>query len=119
MGSSLSLNRFEKYHQEPFLAAFPDRGGISHFARFAEAQYVCSTGWPSIRATHPATYLGMPANDQAITMRVMDWWRAEDGLLVENWVLIDLLNLASQIGHELLPNVAHRLTRSPNTETET
>jgi hypothetical protein len=35
-------------------------------------------------------------------MRVMDWWRQEDGLLAENWVLIDLPHLFLQMGVDLL-----------------
>jgi hypothetical protein len=31
-------------------------------------------------------------------MRVADWWRCENGLLIENWVLIDLPHLLLQMG---------------------
>jgi hypothetical protein len=31
-------------------------------------------------------------------MRVADWWRCENGLLTENWVLIDLPHLLFQMG---------------------
>lgn len=51
--------------------------------------------------THAGPYLGAPATDRAITMRVMDWWREEDGLLAENWVLIDLPHLFLQMGVDL------------------
>lgn len=102
IGSSRGIGGFERHHQKPFLTAFPDRKGGHHRARFAEGDYVASTGWPSVRATHAGPYLGEPASGRPITMRVMDWWRVQDGLLAENWVLIDLPQLFLQFGVDLL-----------------
>ena len=31
-------------------------------------------------------------------MRSLDFWRVEDGLIRENWVLVDLLDIFNQIG---------------------
>ncbi len=31
-------------------------------------------------------------------MRVMDFWRCEDGLIRENWVFIDFVDLLAQLG---------------------
>ena len=35
---------------------------------------------------------------QKITMRSLDFWRCEEGLIRENWVLVDLLDVYAQIG---------------------
>ncbi len=102
IGTSRGLGGFERHHQRPFLHAFPDRKGGNHRARIAEGAFVASTGWPSVRATHGGDYLGVPASQAAIQMRVMDWWRCADGLLTENWVLIDLPHLMLQMGVDLL-----------------
>lgn len=102
IGSSSGLKGFQDVHQRPFLAAFPDRKGGHHSARFADGPYVCSTGWPSIRATQLGDYLGHPATGRSITMRVMDWWRVEHDRLSENWVFIDLPHLFLQFGRDLL-----------------
>lgn len=102
IGTSRGIGGFQKHHQQPFLHAFPDRKGGHHRARFGEGDYAASTGWPSVRATHAGAYLGTPASNRPITMRVMDWWRQEDGLLAENWVLIDLPHLFLQMGVDLL-----------------
>lgn len=107
IGTSRGIAGFERHHQQPFLTALPDRKGGHHRARFAEGPFVASTGWPSVRATHLGPYLGEPASGKSIGLRVMDWWRAEGGLLVENWVLLDLPDLFSQIGVDLLQR-AHR-----------
>jgi hypothetical protein len=37
-----------------------------------------------------------------VQMRVMDWWRAQDGLLAENWVLLDLPHFFLQLDVDLL-----------------
>jgi hypothetical protein len=102
IGSSRGIGGFERHHQKSFLTAFPDPKGGNHRTRFSEGSYAASTGWPSIHATHAGVYLGTPATDRAITMRVMDWRREEGGLLAENWVLIDLPHLFLQMGVNLL-----------------
>ena len=68
----------------------------------AEGNFVATTGWPSVRATHKGDYLGVAATGRPITMRVMDWWRCEGDLLVENWVFIDLPHLMLQMDVDLL-----------------
>ena len=35
---------------------------------------------------------------QKITLRSRDFWRCEEGLIRENWVLVDLLDVYTQIG---------------------
>jgi hypothetical protein len=99
IGSFRGFADYERGHATPFLTAFPDRVGGNHRARFGDGAFVASTGWPSITATHKGDgWLGIPATDRAITMRVMDFWHAENGLLIENWVMIDIPDLLSQIG---------------------
>ena len=93
---------FQRHHQGPFLHAFPDRRGGNHRARFAEGPFVASTGWPSVHATHSGNYLGVPATGRPISMRVMDHWRCEDGLLTENWVMIDLPELLLHMGVDVM-----------------
>ncbi|WP_152040186.1 ester cyclase [Salinigranum salinum] len=98
-GTTRGIDGFQEFHQGPFLEAFPDREGGDHVARFAEGQYCASTGWPSIDATHLGDgWMGLPATDEPVTMRVMDVWRREGDLLAENWVFIDTVDLLSQLG---------------------
>lgn len=102
IGSNRGIDGFQRDHQRPFLEAFPDRVGGNHRARIAEGNYVASTGWPSLRATHRGAYLGVPATERPVTMTVMDWWRRDGGLLAENWVFIDMPALFLQLGRDLL-----------------
>lgn len=102
IGTTFGLDGFQAHHQGPFLEAFPDRTAAPHAALIAEGNYVSVTGWPSVIGTHAGDYLVAPASKQKVGMRVMDFWRNENGLLAENWVLIDMLDLFMQLGYDLL-----------------
>jgi predicted ester cyclase len=105
IGSARGHADYERAHQGPFLKAFPDRIGGNHKCRIGEGTYVASTGWPSINATHLGDdWIGIPATGKRITQRIMDYWRREGDLLVENWVFIDMVDLIAQFGIDLLPN---------------
>ena len=109
IGSFRGFPDYERGHATPFLAAFPDRVGGNHRARFGDGDFVASTGWPSITATHKgAGWLGLEATNRAITMRVMDFWRADNGLLVENWVMIDIPDLLHQLGIDVFAALNNR-----------
>ncbi|HYC05005.1 MAG TPA: ester cyclase [Azospirillaceae bacterium] len=98
IGTARGLKGFQDCHQRAFLKAFPDRKGGNHKARLGEGNYVASTGWPSIRATHTGGgFMGCPPTNKPITMRVMDFWRREGDWLRENWVFIDLIELLLQM----------------------
>ena len=109
IGSFRGFADYERGHATPFLTAFPDRVGGNHRARFGDGNFVASTGWPSITATHKGSgFLGLAATDRAITMRVMDFWTASDGMLVENWVMIDIPHLLNQLGVDLFAATINR-----------
>lgn len=106
IGSARGHADYERAHQGPFLKAFPDRIGGNHKCRIGEGAYVASTGWPSINATHLGDdWIGIPATGKRITQRIMDFWRRENDMLVENWVFIDMVDLIGQFGVNLLPNI--------------
>jgi predicted ester cyclase len=112
IGTTRGLRGFQDFHQRPFLRALPDRKGGDHKARFAQDDYACSTGWPSLRATLAGpNWLGLPPTGRRIEMRVMDWWRREGGLLRENWVLIDLLDVQVQCGLDPFDRLAFEAKR--------
>ncbi len=77
-------------------------GGAGHKARIAEGQFAASTGWPSLVGTHEKDYLGWPPTGGKIGWNIMDFWKRESDLLLENWVLIDLIGAALESGVDLL-----------------
>ena len=110
IGTTFGIDGFIEHHQRPFLTAFPDRAaGDNHVARPADGNYVASTGWPSVKATHSGEgWLGQPASMRKISMRVMDFWRRDGEKFAENWVLIDIPELLLQMDVDLFARIRNR-----------
>lgn len=112
IGATRGIAGFQHAHQHDFVMAFPDRAVVTDI-RFAEGNYAVSSGMPSMRGTHTGGgWLGLPATNTKLTMHVMDWWRRDGDLLVENWVLIDLLDIYRQLGVDMLGRMRKRLAGS-------
>lgn len=103
IGAARGIPGFRNWHQIPFLRAMPDRkldamgDLLSHW--FAEGDYVCETGWPNMRLTlsHDG-WMGIAPAGKEVLLASLDFWRLENGLIRENWVLVDLLDLYAQVG---------------------
>ena len=100
IGSMRRVSGFRNWHQIPFLKALPDRSVFrDQGMMFGDGDYVGFTGWPGMSMTVSGDgWLGIAPANQKITMRSLDFWRCEKGLIRENWVLIDLLHVYAQIG---------------------
>lgn len=101
IGTCRGITGFRNWHQIPFLNAMPDRQGSAYSDGhlFADGDYVGFTAWPGMTATISGDgWLGIAPSGQKITMRSLDFWRCENGLIRENWVLVDLLDVFHQIG---------------------
>lgn len=100
IGTARRTDGFRKWHQIPFLKAMPDREVVfGKGVMFADGDYVAFTAWPGMRMTISGDgWLGIAPSNQRITMRSLDFWRCENGLIRENWVLVDLLHVYHQIG---------------------
>ena len=106
IGSNYRWEGFVKDHRQSFLHAFPDRKGGNHYCRIGDGDYAAVSGWPSMTMTHQGDYLGVKATGKALTLRVMDFYRLAAGKIMENWVLLDYLDLFDQIGVDLLAKSA-------------
>ena len=104
IGTGRGIDGFRNWHQIPFLNAMPDRvGTLGRGDLFGDGDYVGFTAWPGMRATITGDgWLGIAASGQEVTMRSLDFWRCENGLIRENWVLVDLLDVFHQIGVDVL-----------------
>ena len=102
IGTGRGIEGFRNWHQIPFLAAMPDRGQFAdqitnHF--FGDGDYVGVTGWPNmIQTLTDGGWMGVAPSGKRINLRSLDFWRVENGLIRENWVLVDLLDIYDQIG---------------------
>ena len=104
IGTTRGLKGFQNNHQMPFLNAFPKRGMLpktqeDQFCQLGDGNYAFDFGFPLMYGTHLGDdWLGISATGKKITMRVLDYWRKEDGKLKENWVMIDMLDILNQLG---------------------
>lgn len=102
IGTGRGTAGFRNWHQIPFLNGMPDRGQYVdeidyHF--FGDGDYTAVTGWPNMFQTVTQDgWMGIAPSGKKITMRSLDFWRLEDGLIRENWVLVDLLDAYAQLG---------------------
>lgn len=106
IGTARGIAGFRNWHQIPFLNAMPDRGQHDdeltyHF--FGDGDYAAVTGWPDMiqTVTHDG-WLGIAPAGQKITLRSLDFWRLENGLIREIWVLVDILDVYAQLGVDVL-----------------
>ena len=101
IGACRGLEGFRNWHQIPFLNAMPNREGTGGKGGgfFADGDFVGVSGWPNMSAKITGDgWMGIAPAGQEITMRSLDFWRVENGLIRENWVLVDLLSVYDQIG---------------------
>ncbi len=103
IGSTLSIGGFKRQHQMPFRKAlYSTRNFNGHKSRFTEGNYGGWVGWPSLSMkVTGGGYMGMPATNTAIDMRVVDMYRREGDKIAENWVLIDKPYVLMQQGLDI------------------
>ena len=123
IGTGRGIEGFRKWHQIPFLDAMPDRGKFVdqityHF--FGDGNYVGVTGWPNmIQTLSDGGWMGIAPSGKRITMRSLDFWRIEKGLIRENWVLVDLLDVFDQVGVDVFSRVREFNKARPGFDPET
>jgi len=101
IGTNRRISGFRNWHQIPFLKAMPNRATNDDVPLyfFSDGPFVGVTGWPDMRMTlSDDGWMGIAPAGKEITMRSLDFWRCENGLLRENWVLVDLLHVYNQLG---------------------
>ncbi|SHF64451.1 SnoaL-like domain-containing protein [Loktanella atrilutea] len=118
IGTTRGLQGFVDYHQLPFRTAFPGRKGGGqwdeiaelkaqhkggHYIRIGDGPYSVTGGWPSVFAMHAGGgFLGVGPTNRPVTMRVMDFYLHHEGLIRENWVPLDILDLLLQMGVDVM-----------------
>lgn len=120
IGTTRGLDGFVDHHQLPFRTAFPRRPnqppppglglhGGAHYVRIGDGRFSATGGWPSRHMMHlGGGWLGLPATGRPVTMRVMDFYREDEGLIRENWVPIDLVDVLLQLDVDVLARVRRR-----------
>jgi predicted ester cyclase len=102
IGTSRRLKGFQDVFQRPFLEAFPDRLTERPRCRIGDGFFCAAAGWPSGSATHRGSWLGIAPTGQPVTLRAMQFWRRDESLLRECWLLFDQLDLLEKMGFDAL-----------------
>jgi len=107
-GAFQGIEEFASF-QIPFEQTFSEWiGGIKkgsvtkHFVRFADGDYSCLGGWPSLNMIQVKPFLGQQIVDKRVYMRVCDFWRRDGEKLAENWVFVDGLHFLLQLDYDVL-----------------
>ena len=120
IGSNRRLSGFRNWHQIPFLKAMPNRRSSTREGScdcyFADGDYVLFCGWPAMQATVTGDgWMGIAPAGQELEFASLDIWRCESGLIRENWVMIDLLDVWRQLGVDVLSRMhEHTFARQPD-----
>ncbi|WP_372423580.1 nuclear transport factor 2 family protein [Salinarimonas chemoclinalis] len=126
IGTTRGLDGFVDGHQLPFRVAFQRpqgtfeevtaeraRHGAGHYIRIGDGPYSVTGGWPSVYAVHGGDgFCGLPATGRPVTMRVMDFYLHHEGLIRENWVPLDMLDLLRQMGFDAHARMRETLRRA-------
>ena len=94
-GTKNGLDAFQDNWQRPFQAAFSDKVCIDE-ARLYMGEWAAAFGRQE--AIHSGEFMGIPATGKKVDIRYMDFWKVEDGKIVDNWVMVDFPSVLSQLG---------------------
>ena len=91
IGATYTIDRYQAQHQGPFGAGLANIVFNGHVCNYAEGNYAGWFGWPNLTMTSSGGFMGLPASDRRIHMRVVDMYRRDGDKLAENWIFIDML----------------------------
>ncbi len=94
-GSKNGLDEFRKNWQLPFRAAFSERS-YNEQARIAQGEWVASFGY--IDAVHSGAFMGIAPTGKRVKIKYTDFWKVQDGRIVDNWVNVDFVHVLAQLG---------------------
>ncbi|GMR10562.1 MAG: nuclear transport factor 2 family protein [Anaerolineae bacterium] len=102
IGATYTIDRYEEQHQGPFRDGLDHIEFHGHVCRFAEGSFAGWFGWSNLTMTPSGGFMGLPASDRTVEMRVVDIYRRDGNRLAENWIFIDLLYFLKQQGLDVL-----------------
>ena len=93
-GTKNGLAEFQNNWQKPFQAAFSDKICIDE-ARIFMGEWAAAFGHQE--AIHSGEFMGIPASGKKVKIKYMDFWKVEDGKIVDNWVMVDFPHILEQL----------------------
>jgi predicted ester cyclase len=94
-GTKEGIREFQDNWQKPFQAAFSHKVCIDE-ARLYMGEWAAAFGRQE--AVHSGLFMGVAPTEKKIEIRYMDFWKVENGKIVDNWVMVDFPNVLAQLG---------------------
>ncbi len=114
IGATFTIDRYQEQHQGPFGAGLADIVFNGHVCNYAEGNYAGWFGWPNLTMTSSGGFMGLPAFDGRLNMRVVDMYRRDGDKLAENWIFIDMLYWMMQQDVDVLERTRQIVRGQPN-----
>ena len=111
IGATYTIDRYRQQHQVPFRADLDNLEFNGHVCQFAEGNYAGWFGWPNITMNPGGGFMGLPASDRKVGMRIVDMYRRDGDKLAENWIFIDMLYYLMQQDVDVLERTRRILRR--------
>ena len=111
IGATYTIDRYQIQHQVPFGAGLDNIVFNGHVCNYAEGKYAGWFGWPNLSMTSSGGFMGLPASDRQLHMRVVDMYRRDGDKLAENWIFIDMLYWMMQQDVDVLERARQILRR--------
>lgn len=112
IGATYTIPRYQRQHQRPFRGGLNNIAFNGHVLEHAEGCYGGWWGWPNLTMNPGDGFMGLPASERAVEMRVVDMYRRDGDKLAENWIFIDLLHYMILQGVDVLKR-CHDITHTP------
>ncbi|TAD90058.1 MAG: polyketide cyclase [Alphaproteobacteria bacterium] len=97
-GTKQGLAAFRRNWQVPLRAAFTDRV-------YQTEQMIADGPWAAcfgaIEATHSGVFMGIQPTGKRVMIPYMDFWRVEDGRIIDNPVFVDFAAVLAQLGRDV------------------
>ena len=105
LGSYATVDAFAQF-QSPFEQTFEGWGDgqeagftdVGSNCKAGDGDYVFLHGWRQITGVHVDPFLGLEPTGKRVFMRDCDWWRCENGKIIENWCMLDIPHVLLQLG---------------------
>lgn len=105
IGASYTYERYRRQHCAPFEEGLEFIRHNGHECQIGEGHYGGFFGYPSLTLKCRGGFMGLPAHDKAIEMRIVDLYRRDGDKLAENWIFIDMLHFLNMQGLDVLGRI--------------
>ncbi len=97
-GDIHGIKGFQDEVLKPFYKAFPDYHAKNDIQFTDGGDWVAATGF--VTGRQHGEWMGLPPTGKPMRMRFSDFWLIKDGLFSENWVIVDHVDVLSQLGYD-------------------